>query len=105
MTIDGVVVGTGAVERPVRAGTHRGVIVAPGYLTLTREVRAGGTGLVRVDATLQRPRANPWPWLGPTIGVVAAVGLAVGGYFLADALRPTDPLPTPPDAWRAEPIF
>jgi hypothetical protein len=104
VSIDGVFAGTGIVERPARMGTHRVVITAEGYLSLERTVRVGGTGLVRVDATLQRPRANPWPWLGPTIGVVAVVGLSVGGYFLADSLRPTAPPPSPSDAW-GDPIF
>jgi hypothetical protein len=104
VTIDGVLAGTGVVERPARMGEHRVVITAEGYLPLERTVRVGGTGLVRVDAVLQRPRANPWPWLGPTIGGVAAVGLAVGGYFLWQAVRPTADPVVPPDAW-GDPVF
>jgi hypothetical protein len=81
VTIDGAYAGTGIVERPARLGVHRVVITADGYLPLERIVRVGGTGLVRVDATLQRPRPNPWPWLGPTIGLgtaAAIAGIAVG---------------------------
>ncbi|MFO0560676.1 MAG: PEGA domain-containing protein [Polyangiales bacterium] len=100
VSIDGVFVGTGIVERPARMGAHQIEITAEGYLRFTRSVRVGGTGLVRVDATLQRPRPNPWPWLGPTIAVVGVAAASVGGWFIYDACcRPTlDPV-LPPDAW------
>jgi hypothetical protein len=98
VTIDDVFAGTGIVERPARMGTHRVVITAEGFLPLERTVRVGGTGLVRVDATLQRPRANPWPWLGPTIGVAAAVGIGLTSWAVAEALRPVI-LPMPANCW------
>ncbi|MBL8679085.1 MAG: PEGA domain-containing protein [Myxococcales bacterium] len=75
VTIDGTYAGTGALETGVRAGIHRVDITAEGYLPLRREVRVGGTGLVRVDAALVRPRTNTWVWLGP---VLAASAIAVG---------------------------
>lgn len=100
VTIDGVFAGTGIVERPARMGAHQIEITAEGYLRFTRAVRVGGTGLVRVDATLQRPRPNPWPWLGPTIGVLGVAAASVGGWFIYDACcRPTLDPTLPPDAW------
>lgn len=99
VTVDGAFVGTGIVERPARMGEHRVVITAEGYQRLERTVRVGGTGLVRVDATLQRPRANPWPWLGPTIGAVGLAAIAITTYFVVDAARPTAEPMLPPDAW------
>jgi hypothetical protein len=98
VTIDGVHAGTGVVERPARLGMHRVVITAEGYLPLERMVRVGGTGLVRVDATLQRPRANPWPWLGPVIGVGSAVAIGLTTWFVAESLRPFVG-PMPPNCW------
>ncbi len=98
VTIDGTFAGTGIVERPARLGMHRVVISADGYTPLERTVRVGGTGLVRVDAVLQRPRSNPWPWLGPTIGVVSAVAIGLTSWAVADALAPRLP-PNPPNCW------
>jgi hypothetical protein len=99
VTIDGEFAGTGVVERPARMGEHRVVITAEGYQRLERTVRVGGTGLVRVDATLQRPRANPWPWLGPTIGAIGLAAISITTYFVVDAARPTAEPTLPPDAW------
>jgi hypothetical protein len=98
--VDGTFAGTGVVERPARMGMHEIVIVADGYLRFTRAVRVGGTGLVRVDATLQRPRSNPWPWVGASIGVGVAVVGAISGWFIYDACcRPTLEPVLPPGAW------
>jgi hypothetical protein len=104
VTIDGAFVGAGLVERRATMGVHRVTVSAEGYVPLERTVRVGGTGVVRVDAVLQRPRSNSWLWLGPTIGVVAATGLSVGGYFLWRELRPTAEPPLPPDRW-GDPVF
>ncbi len=104
VTIDGTFAGTGLVERPARLGLHRVVITADGYTALERMVRVGGTGLVRVDAVLQRPRGNPWPWLGPTIGVSSAVGIALISWGVAVALA-TPILPNPGDnCWDCQPM-
>ncbi|MBL8680625.1 MAG: PEGA domain-containing protein [Myxococcales bacterium] len=104
VSIDGTFVGTGAIEQRATTGVHRVTIAADGFVTLERTVRVGGTGVVRVDAVLQRPRTNHWLWLGPTIGVVAATGLSIGGYFLWRELRPTADPPLPPDRW-GDPVF
>ena len=96
--IDGRYAGTGVVERPARLGMHRVVITAEGYLPLERTGRVGGTGLVRVDAALQRPRSNPWPWLGPIIGVGAATAIGLTSWFVADSLRPFEG-PNPRNCW------
>lgn len=104
VSIDGAFVGTGAIDRPATMGVHRVTITADGFVTLERTVRVGGTGVVRVDAVLQRPRTNHWLWLGPTIGAVAATGLSIGGYFLWRELRPTADPPSPPDRW-GDPVF
>ncbi len=99
VTIDGVFAGTGIVERPARMGTHRVVITAEGFLPLERTVRVGETGLVRVDAALQRPRPNPWPWLAPTIAATAVVVVGVATpLILREVLPPLEPL-VPADAW------
>lgn len=96
--IDGRFAGTGVVERPARLGLHRVVITADGYLPLERSVRVGGTGLVRVDAALQRPRANPWPWLGPIIGVGAAATIGLTSWLVAESVRPFVG-PNPRNCW------
>lgn len=98
VTIDGQPAGTGVVERPARLGLHRVVITAEGYTTLERVVRVGGTGLVRVDAVLQRPRGNPWPWLGPTIGVSSAVAIGLVSWGVA-VLLATPVSPGPMNCW------
>ncbi len=87
ITIDGAYAGTGSVEVGARAGMHQVDIEAPGYLTLRRSVQLGGVGLVRVDAVLQRPRSNPWPWLGPVIAVGAASAIALSTWGIAEATR------------------
>lgn len=99
VTIDGTFVGHGVVERRVSPGSHRVVIEAEGYLRFERRVTVGATGLLRVDAALQRPRPSPWPWLGPVIGVSSAVVVTVVTYLLVDALSPEGPPTLPPDAW------
>ncbi|MFO0561444.1 MAG: PEGA domain-containing protein [Polyangiales bacterium] len=102
--IDGQFVGTGLVDRPVRAGSHRVEITAVDHAPFRREVRVGGTGLVRVDATLVRTRLNPWVWLGPSIGVAVVGAVALSGWALWETtLRPNEPLPTPANAW-GEPV-
>ncbi|MDP3274976.1 MAG: PEGA domain-containing protein [Deltaproteobacteria bacterium] len=95
VSIDGRMRGVGIVEQRVNMGMHHIEVSAPGHVTLRRDVRVGGTGLVRVEAVMQRTRSNPWVWLGPVIGGVsaAAVGLAIWG--VADATRgEIGPMPT-----------
>lgn len=102
--IDGHFAGTGLVDRPVRAGVHRVEITATDHAPFQREVRVGGTGLVRVDASLVRTRVNPWVWIGPTIAVSTAAALGLGWWALWETtLRPNEPLPTPANAW-GEPV-
>lgn len=104
IVLDGTFVGTGMVDRPVRAGTHVVEITATDHATVRREVRVGGTGLVRVDVPMIRTRINPWWWGAPTIAVTAAAALGVGWWALWETtLRPNEPLPTPANAW-GEPV-
>lgn len=86
VSVDGTVIGIGSIDISAHAGMHRVDIVAEGYLPLRRDVRVPGVGMVRVDALLQRPRSNPWVWLGP---VIAGAALVVGGsiWGIAEATR------------------
>lgn len=98
--IDGEFAGVGIVDRPVRAGVHRVEIRATDHGTIQRQVRVGGTGLVRVDASMVRTRINPWLWAGPTLSVLGAAALSAGWWALWETtLRPNEPLPTPVNAW------
>lgn len=86
VTIDGTFAGVGSIETGVRAGIHRVDISADGYLPVHREVRVSGTGLVRVDATLVRPRLNTWVWLGPVLAASAVV-VGLGTWGILEATR------------------
>lgn len=95
--IDGRLAGTGVVDVNVRAGNHQVEITADGFAPLRRTVRVGGTGVVRVDAVLQRPRLNTWVWLGPVIAVGVA-GVSLGAWGIAEATR-GEVGPTVPNCW------
>ena len=95
--IDGRLAGTGVVDVNVRAGNHQVEITADGFAPLRRTVRVGGTGVVRVDAVLQRPRLNTWVWLGPVLAVGVA-GVSLGAWGIAEATR-GEVGPTVPNCW------
>ncbi len=98
--IDGRFAGTGVVDVAVRAGNHQVDITADGFSPLRRAVRVGGTGLVRVDAVLQRPRSNPWVWLGPVLAV-SAIGIGLGAWGIAEATR-GEVGPSVPNCWNCD---
>ncbi len=98
ISLDGALIGVGSVEVGAHAGMHRLDIIAEGYLPLHREVRVPGVGLIRVDAQLQRPRANPWPWLGPVIAVGAATAIGLSIWGIAEATR-GEVGPSVPNCW------
>jgi hypothetical protein len=100
VAIDGRFAGTGVVDVAVRAGNHQLDITAEGFIPLRRAVRVGGTGVVRVDAVLQRPRSNPWVWLGPVLAV-SAIGIGLGAWGIAEATR-GEIGPTVPNCWNCD---
>lgn len=97
VSVDGRFAGTGVVDINVRAGNHQVEITADGFAPLRRTVRVGGTGVVRVDAVLQRPRSSTWVWLGPVLAVGVA-GLSLGAWGIAEATR-GEVGPTVPNCW------
>lgn len=91
VTIDGVLAGTGRVERPVDPGEHRVQVRARGYETVERTVRVGTSGVTRLDVTMSVARPMPG-WFAPVVvGAGALVlGVAVTGAAVA-ASRAPDP--------------
>lgn len=78
VTLDGVAIGRGSVERHVEPGEHVVVLTAPEHLALRRVFTVGRTGVVRVDATLSR---RPTRWWIPA-AIVGGAALVTGAVAL-----------------------
>lgn len=82
VSIDGVAQPTMPVDRVLPSGEHVVRIHAPGYESYERRVVLGRTGVVRVDAQLQRTN---YTRVGVAVGVTAGV-LVVAGAIVAAVL-------------------
>ena len=85
ISIDGKLVGGGHWEGSLPEGEHSLRVAAQGMRTYSMELvmRAGEPRTLHIELQPEASGVPGWVWIG--VGVVAAGGLAVGGYFL---LRP-----------------
>ncbi len=93
--VDGAISAGARYDQRLTAGRHRIVVNAPGYLTFSSDVSLGGTGIVRVNPVLQRPRASQLFWVVPLIIVVG--GSAITATSIAveyQVRRPQTPIPS-----------
>lgn len=91
--IDGRSVGRGYFQGMLRAGEHHVEITAEGKLPFARELvlKVGEARTLHVSLQSLPGSVSPWVWVGA--GVLAAGGLALGGYLLMRP--PPEPQPTP----------
>jgi hypothetical protein len=81
INIDGAAMGVGSWQGTLATGGHELRVTAPGMRTFHDEVTLLDDQTRTLDITLE-PEASGMPkWVWIPIGVVAAGGLAVGGYF------------------------
>lgn len=95
VSIDGVSVGAGRIERQLTPGDHAIEINASGYEPFRRSVHLNTTGTTRMDAALQH-RGMPG-WVLPT--VITGSVLVVGGTILGVWLATRDTGPDLHPAW------
>ena len=93
ISVDGASRGTGHLDVPLAPGDHTVDVSAAGYLPVHRQIRAGITGVTRLDLTM--PSAGAPGWVIPVVAAAAGALLVAGGIILgAYELRGTRP-PTP----------
>jgi hypothetical protein len=82
INIDGAPMGVGSWQGTLASGGHELRVTAPGMRTFHDEVTLLDDQTRTLDITLEPESSSGMPkWVWIPIGVVAAGGLAVGGYF------------------------
>jgi hypothetical protein len=81
INIDGAAMGVGSWQGTLATGGHELRVTAPGMRTFHDEVTLLDDQTRTLDITLEPESSGMPKWVWIPIGVVAAGGLAVGGYF------------------------
>ncbi len=91
VVVDNQVSGKGRFDGQLSPGVHEVRVTEPGKVTYRAQVELHLGETRTVDVTLESDKHGPvWPWI---LGGVAAVGAAVGGYFLLKPQDQTEPVP------------